>query len=128
MKAASHTEQHVPLKLYLGVAVTLILLTVVTVAVSLVDLGGFNVAIALTIASIKCMLVALVFMHLFFDKKINLVIFFAALTFLTFFLILTLFDTMNRGELNIEKRDQINSSSQFYQEHESNQDIKSDLH
>jgi cytochrome c oxidase subunit 4 len=128
MQTTSHTEQHVPLKLYLGVAGTLILLTVITVAVSLVDLGGFNVAIALTIASIKCMLVALVFMHLFFDNKINLVIFFAALTFLTFFLILTLFDTMNRGELNIEKRDQINSSSQFYQEHESNQDIKSDLH
>ena len=42
----------------------LIVLTGVTVAVSYVDLGLLNVAVALVIASVKASLVALFFMHL----------------------------------------------------------------
>jgi cytochrome c oxidase subunit 4 len=128
MDASTQKEHHAGLNAYLGVAGLLIILTGITVAVSFVDLGGFNVAVALTVASIKCLLVALVFMHLFYDKKINLIIFIAALAFLTFFLILTLFDTMNRGELNIEKRGQINESSQFYQELENRSAEESEPH
>lgn len=47
------------IKLYLVIAAALLVLTVITVLVSFVNLGGFNVVIALGIASIKAMLVAL---------------------------------------------------------------------
>jgi cytochrome c oxidase subunit 4 len=42
----------------------LLLLTGLTTAIAYVDLGVFNVAVALTIAVIKAVIVALFFMHL----------------------------------------------------------------
>jgi cytochrome c oxidase subunit 4 len=45
-------------------------LTVATVAVSYLDLGVMNVAVALLIASLKASLVALFFMHLKFENKL----------------------------------------------------------
>ncbi|MBI5576236.1 MAG: cytochrome C oxidase subunit IV family protein [Deltaproteobacteria bacterium] len=49
---------------YLAVFAALLVLTGATVAVSYVDLGFWNVATALLIASVKASLVALFFMHL----------------------------------------------------------------
>lgn len=48
----------------------LLVLTVITVSVSTVDLKSLTVAAALTIATIKAVIVALYFMHLKYDKKI----------------------------------------------------------
>lgn len=53
-----------PFKVYLNTFVALLVLTVITVAVTRFDFGLFNVVVALGIASIKAMLVALFFMHL----------------------------------------------------------------
>lgn len=50
--------------IYVAVWGALIVLTGLTVAVSYVDLGLLNVAVALLIASVKASLVALFFMHL----------------------------------------------------------------
>ena len=67
------TTKHVlPLKVYLGVAAALLFLTVVTVAVSVVDFGhlvgmpALNLIVALAIATLKASLVAAIFMHLWF--------------------------------------------------------------
>ena len=49
---------------------TLVVLTIVTVAVSRVDFGEMNTVIAIVIASIKAGLVATFFMHLKFEKKV----------------------------------------------------------
>lgn len=49
---------------YVAVFAALLILTGATVAVSYVDLGLWNVAVALAIASVKASLVALFFMHL----------------------------------------------------------------
>lgn len=49
---------------YAAVFAALLVLTGATVAVSYVDLGLWNVAVALAIASVKASLVALFFMHL----------------------------------------------------------------
>jgi len=58
-------------KLYIGVFVALLFLTVVTVGVSYIHLPvGKAVALALFVASIKASLVALYFMHLSHEKKI----------------------------------------------------------
>ena len=103
MSHDSKSHEHIlPLKSYLGVAIALFILTAVTVWVSLVDLGAWNAVVAVGVASVKAMLVALIFMHLKYDKKIYLVIFLSGLAFLTVFIGLTMFDTLRRGDLHFE--------------------------
>ncbi|RMF08643.1 MAG: hypothetical protein D6762_05155 [Candidatus Neomarinimicrobiota bacterium] len=110
-KSSSHI---VPMKTYLLVAAALFLLTAITVAVSFIPLGGFNVVVALLIAGTKASLVVLFFMHLFWDKKINLTVFFIAITFLVIFLTFTMFDTMTRGSVNPETRGPIHKEAVLY--------------
>jgi len=112
----SSSQPHlIPIKTYLLVAGALFILTAVTVAVSFVNLGGFNVVVALAIAGTKATLVVLFFMYLFWDKKINLAIFLTALTFLVLFLTLILFDTMTRGAVNPESKGPIQKEAVIYQ-------------
>jgi cytochrome c oxidase subunit 4 len=58
------TAQPVSLKTYAGVFGMLLVLTAATTAVAYVNLGFFNVIVALTIAVSKALLVILFFMHL----------------------------------------------------------------
>jgi cytochrome c oxidase subunit 4 len=53
-----------PLKTYVTIWLTLLAGTALTVYAATVDLGNFNAAVALTIASCKALLVALFFMHI----------------------------------------------------------------
>jgi len=53
-----------PLKTYFSVWIALLVGTFVTYKVAFLNLGHFNAAVALTIATIKALLVALFFMHL----------------------------------------------------------------
>jgi cytochrome c oxidase subunit 4 len=82
-----------PVPVLLGVFVTLISLTVLTVAVTWHDFGSWNLLIALAIATIKASLVALYFMHLRYDHPFNGLVFVVALVFLALFMSLTLLDT-----------------------------------
>jgi cytochrome c oxidase subunit 4 len=50
--------------MYFSVWATLLLGTFITYKVAFLDLGPFNAAVALTIATIKALLVALFFMHI----------------------------------------------------------------
>lgn len=81
-------------QLLLGVWGTLVFLTVLTVAVTWVDLGPFNLLVAIGIAGLKATLVALYFMHLRWDRPLNGVVFLTAILFVTLFIGLTLFDTL----------------------------------
>jgi cytochrome c oxidase subunit 4 len=83
-------------KTYLIVWASLLALTAVTVAVSYLDLGLWNAAAALAIASVKAGLVALYFMHL--RHEIKLVLGFALFPLLILGLILvgTVFDAYYR--------------------------------
>lgn len=115
----SATQGHVhvlPLPVYLGVGALLLVLTVVTVGVSYIPLGGFNVVVALLIASIKSLLVAFIFMHLLWDNKLMLTIFVTAILFLTIFITLTMFDTMDRGLVNPETKKPIREQAVIYDE------------
>ena len=77
-------QKHV--KIYVGVFVTLLVLTLVTVGVSYMHLPiGLAVVVALLIAGFKGSLVAGFFMHLFQEKPL---IFWILTTALCFFLIL----------------------------------------
>lgn len=81
---------------YAAVFAALLVLTGATVAVSYIDLGLWNVAVALLIASVKASLVALFFMHLRHEGR--LVWTFALVPVLFLLLIIggTLSDTMFR--------------------------------
>ncbi len=60
----------VPKKVYMNILLTLMFLTIVTVAASRWDFGAWNTVIAMVIASVKALLVALFFMHLKFEGKV----------------------------------------------------------
>jgi len=49
---------------YVGIWALLIVGTILTVVAAHIDMGPFNAAVALTIASVKALLVALFFMHI----------------------------------------------------------------
>jgi len=62
-RTAPEHEHILPVSLYVTIWLTLMVLTVVTAAVSFIDLGPFNTVVALFIASFKALLVVLFFMH-----------------------------------------------------------------
>lgn len=93
--ADEHTEvgHVVPVSTLVGVLVVLLGLTVITVAVTFVDLGNLNLVVALVIALVKGSLVLLYFMHLRWDRPFNAVVLIAALVFVVIFVGLSLLDT-----------------------------------
>ncbi len=113
--AASQSHHHIlPLKVYLGIGAALLLLTFVTVEVSLHDFGGFNIVIALAIASIKALLVAFFFMHLWYDNKLFFIAFTVCLLCLTVFIVFTMFDTARRGDIEEMRINPINPRAEMY--------------
>lgn len=78
------------------VLASLIFLTVITVAVSRVDFGSWNIVIALLIASIKAGIVGSFFMHLKFEGKIILMYVLYPLLVLVIFIGGSLMDVMDR--------------------------------
>jgi cytochrome c oxidase subunit 4 len=77
-----HNHHIIPLKVYFRVIISLMILTVLTVAASRVDFGEMNTVIAMLIASIKAGLVLAFFMHLKYDDKMYVVAFGTAIFFL----------------------------------------------
>jgi len=82
--------------------------------VSFVHLGPFNLVVAVGIATVKAMLVALFFMHLYYDNKLFMGVFLSALAFLGIFIILTMFDTMRRDDLYREVAQPIRKQAVMY--------------
>lgn len=114
--ASSKAGHHViPLKIYLGVGVALIVLTAITVAVAQIHLGGWNAIVAVLIASVKATLVAFIFMHLWYDRKIFLIIFSVAILFLTIFIALTMFDILSRDYIDTATAGPIESRAKMYE-------------
>ncbi len=114
----SHTktlDHIIPLRVYLTVAAALLILTAITVKISLINLGGWNLVVAIGVATLKASLVALFFMHLLYDKKIYMIVFGAGILFLAIFIALTMFDTMERDALNPIEAVPINKSAVIYQ-------------
>ena len=77
----------------LGTAGALVALTVATVVTSRIDLGTFNVVLALAIAALKVTLVALFFMHLKYEGRFQAVVIAGALFFAVLFVGFVVFDT-----------------------------------
>lgn len=81
----------------LGVFAALIVLTWLTVAATRFDLGNWNLAIAIGIATVKASLVALYYMHLRYDNPFYSFLFVSGLVFVALFISLTLLDTLEYG-------------------------------
>lgn len=96
-QGGDHVPHVLPLKVYIGTWLGLMVFTVITVAASYVDFGDVNLWIALLIATIKASLVALLFMHLRWDERFNSIILVSSLIFLAIFIGFTMSDTENRG-------------------------------
>lgn len=97
---------------YLAVWGALMLLTALTVGASQLNLGALNVPLALGIATLKAALVALFFMHLFYDDKFNLVILVSGLIFVAVFAALTVSDMMLRGAISQREAHEIPAAVQ----------------
>lgn len=88
------TFAHVaPLKALFGTFGGLLVLTIVTVAVTYVDLGALNLWVALLIAGFKATLVAMFFMHLWWDRRFNAFVLICGLAFVVLFIGFALLDT-----------------------------------
>jgi cytochrome c oxidase subunit IV len=85
-------------KIYLGVFAALLGFTALTTGIAFVDLGRIgNIAVALTIAVIKAVLVMLYFMHLRYSSRLTILFAGAGIFWLGIMLVLTLSDYISRG-------------------------------
>jgi cytochrome c oxidase subunit IV len=85
------------LKSYVAIWIALLAGTALTVFASGVDLGSFNAAVALTIATVKATLVALFFMHIKgSSERLTKLVVISALFFLLILLGLTMSDYATR--------------------------------
>jgi cytochrome c oxidase subunit IV len=95
------TESHMSLRRYFAVFGSLLALTVTTTAVARVDLGDFNVVVALLIAVLKALLVVLFFMHLVRTPHRTMIVAGAGVFWLAILIVLTLGDVLTRGWLPV---------------------------
>ena len=86
---------------YFGIFGALLVLTFATVGVAKIDLGEWNVVVALTVAVTKAMLVILYFMHIKYSKRLTQVVVAAGFLWLLLLLGLTLSDYLTRGWFNL---------------------------
>ena len=109
---ADHEGPHVtPLKVYLGVYFTLLILTIATVGVSYLGLPStLSIVVAMAVASVKAFLVCAWFMHLLHDSKLNIILFLSAFWFMGIFFVFTVSD--------LSYRDRVMKSSGTFQHRE----------
>jgi cytochrome c oxidase subunit 4 len=105
---AAHTGKHevhiVPKRLYFAVFIALIVLTWVTTLVARVDLGRWNIFVALAIAIIKASLVVLFFMHVWYSTRMTKMIVVASIFWLTLLLFITMADLWTRTWMGVPGR------------------------
>ena len=89
----------VPVKIYVAVFVTLLVMTAATTAISGIDLGPWNTVVALGIAVFKASLVVLFFMHARYSPRLTHMVILAGLFWLALLLLITFSDFASRGWL-----------------------------
>jgi cytochrome c oxidase subunit 4 len=88
------------LKVYVGIFLTLMVLTAITVFVAYINLGQLNKVVALSIASFKATLVVLYFMHVKYASRLTKLVVVSGLFFLAILLSLTMSDYSSREWVN----------------------------
>ena len=99
---SAHTTSHIlPKSTYYAVYAALMVLLLATVGAAYVDLGAFNFLVSMTIAVIKAVLIALIFMHVRYNERLVWVFATAGFLWLAILIRLTLNDYFTRGWLNV---------------------------
>jgi cytochrome c oxidase subunit IV len=112
-----HDEHHglahtTPLSLLVAVLSALLVLTIITVIVTKVDLGGQgNLLVAMVIATVKAALVVTYFMHLRWDRKVHLVLFLSSVLFVILFLSMALTDR-SEYQRSIDQLEEVQASTE----------------
>lgn len=88
------------IKLYVGIFLTLMALTTITIVVAYINVGPWNKIVALGIASFKATLVVLYFMHVRYSARLIWVILASALFWMGILFALTFSDYWTRGWLS----------------------------
>ncbi len=97
-----HEQTHIDsVGSYVKILLALLVATGVTTAVARLDLGAFNTVVALSIASVKMLLVALFFMHIRHSNKLTKLVVAGGLLWLAILLLLTMTDFATRGILGV---------------------------
>ena len=81
---------------YLLVFAALMIMTIVTVAVSRIDLGAWNTAVALAIAIVKATIVILWFMHVIHSPRMTWIVVISSFLWLGVLFVLTFADYLTR--------------------------------
>lgn len=90
------SEHIVSKTIYFLIFGALMVLTVVTYLVALVDLGAMNVVVALAVAVTKAVLVVLFFMHVRYSTRLTKIVVIAGFFWLALLIVLTLADYFTR--------------------------------
>src|SRR5690606_28296053 len=99
------------LNLLFGVFGGLIILTILTVAVTAIDLGSQgNFIVAMIIATIKAGMVMAFFMHMLWDSKFNVTVFVSSFLFVLLFLSMSLTDRSEYQDM-IDSRETVNKAA-----------------
>lgn len=100
MSNHAHNTPHVlPLSVYWGVFLALVVGTLVTVWSATLDLGVWNTPIALAIACTKALLVILYFMHVKYSTKLTWLFVAAGFLWFLIMVVITMTDFISRGWL-----------------------------
>lgn len=92
----AHDHHIISIKTYLFVLLALFLGTLITVLVAQVDLGRWNMIVAMAVATCKAFFVLAYFMHLKYDNMLNRVIFLSAFAFLALLFAFSMADVVTR--------------------------------
>jgi cytochrome c oxidase subunit IV len=90
-------EKVVPPKVYVRTCIVLLALLALTWAIAYVDLGRFNLIVALAVAIAKAIVIALFFMHIKGSSRLLHFAAMAGVIWLLFLISLTLGDYITRG-------------------------------
>ena len=91
-----HAEHIVPPRIYGIIITSLLVLTLLTVGAALLDLGRFNIVVALAIATTKATLVVLFFMHAKYSPRRTQLVIIAGIFWLVILLFMTMSDYVTR--------------------------------
>lgn len=95
--AEPHTHHVMPLSIYWGVFIALVIGTVVTYLTAIKDFGVWNTPIALLIAVTKALLVILFFMHVKYQSKLMWLFVAAGFIWFVIMILFSMMDFATRG-------------------------------
>ena len=99
-----HTQHVAPVRLYVVVFLSLLVLTFLTVGVTYVDMGEYNLFVALGIAIFKASLVILYFMHARWSPRLVQIVMLTSLLFIGILASFSFADYLTRGLLGVPGR------------------------